>query len=100
MDDMIVDIVMKYFLGSGDQDPLLGVLNFYRLIATSDEKVHDGTELTTLHFVTHLMGMKLMYNFLNQCYIDIVKLIIDLILAKHNMLKDFTRQRRLFPVLV
>jgi hypothetical protein len=34
------------------------------------------------------MGMKSKYNFLNLCYNDIVKLIIDLILAKHNLLKD------------
>jgi hypothetical protein len=46
--------------------------------------VHDGTDLTLLQAMTHLMGMKSKYNFLNQCYNDIVKLIIDLILAKHN----------------
>jgi hypothetical protein len=44
--------------------------------------------LTVLQVVAHLMGMKSKYNFLNLCYNDIVKLIIDLILAKHNLLKD------------
>jgi hypothetical protein len=44
--------------------------------------------LTVLQVVTHLMGMKLKYNFSNQCYNDIVKLIIDLILVKNNMPKD------------
>jgi hypothetical protein len=34
------------------------------------------------------MVMKLKYNFLNQCYNNIIKLIIDLIPAKHNMPKD------------
>jgi hypothetical protein len=43
---------------------------------------------------TSLMGMKSKYNFLNQCYNNIVKLIIDLIPAKHSMSKDFTSQRR------
>jgi hypothetical protein len=45
---MIPDIGMEYDLGSGDQHPLLEVQNFYRLLTTSDEKVHDGTELTVL----------------------------------------------------
>jgi hypothetical protein len=48
MDDMIVDIGMEYDLGFGDQHPLPEVHNFYRLLAASDEKVHDGTELTVL----------------------------------------------------
>jgi hypothetical protein len=62
------------------------VQNFNRLLATSEEKVHIGTELTVLQAVMHLMGMK--YNFWYQCYNDIMKFIINLILAKHNMPKD------------
>jgi hypothetical protein len=48
MDDMIADIGMNYNLGSGDQHPPSEVQNFYRLLAISDEKVHNGTELTVL----------------------------------------------------
>jgi hypothetical protein len=48
MDDMIADIGMEYNLGSGDQHPSPEVQNFYRLLGASDEKVHDGTELTVL----------------------------------------------------
>jgi hypothetical protein len=50
--------------------------------------VHDGTEMTVLQAVTRLMRIKSKYNFSNQCYNDIVKFIINLIPAKHNMLKD------------
>jgi hypothetical protein len=88
MDDMIADIGMEYDLGSGDQHPPPEVQNFYRLLAASDEKVHDGTELTILQAMTHLMGMKSKYNFSNQCYNDVVKFTINLIRAKHNMPKD------------
>jgi hypothetical protein len=95
MDDMIADIGMEYDLGSGDQHPPSKVQNFYRLLATSDEKVHDGTELTVLQAVTHLMGMKSKYNFSNQCYNDIMKLIIDLIPAKHNMTKDLYQLKKI-----
>jgi hypothetical protein len=41
------------------------------------------------------MGIKLMYSLLNQCYNDIVKLIIDLILAKHNMPKDLYQSKKI-----
>jgi hypothetical protein len=48
MDDIIADIGMEYDLGSIDQHSSPEVQNFYRLLAASDEKVHDGTELTVL----------------------------------------------------
>jgi hypothetical protein len=70
------------------------VQNFYRLIVTSDEKVHDSTDLTILQAVMHLMGMKLKYNFANQCYNDIMKLIIDLIPVKQKMSKDLYQSKK------
>jgi hypothetical protein len=42
-----------------------------------------------------LMGMKSKYNFLNQCYNDIMKLIIDLIPAKHNMPKELHQSKKI-----
>jgi hypothetical protein len=57
--------------------------------------VHDGTELTILQAVMHLMGIKSKYNFLNQCYNDIGKLIIDLIRVKHNMPKDLYQSKKI-----
>jgi hypothetical protein len=35
------------------------------------------------------------YSISNQCYNDIVKLIIDLIPAKHNMLKDLYQSKKI-----
>jgi hypothetical protein len=95
MDDMIADIGMEYDIGSRDLHPLPKGQNFYRLLAASNEKVHDGTKLTILQAVTRLMGLKSKYNFSNQCYNDIVALIIDLILAKHNMLKDLYQSKKI-----
>jgi hypothetical protein len=57
--------------------------------------VHDGTELTVLQAITRLMGMKSKYNFSNQCYNDIMKLIIDLIPVKHNMPKDLHQSKKI-----
>jgi hypothetical protein len=41
------------------------------------------------------MAMKSKYNFSNQCYNDIVKLIIDVILMKHNMPKDLYQSKKI-----
>jgi hypothetical protein len=95
MDDMIADIGLEYDIGSGDQHPSPEVQNFYRLLVVSDEKVHNGTVLTGLQALMHLMVMKLKYNFSNQCYNDIVKLIIDLILTKHNISKDLYQSKKI-----
>jgi hypothetical protein len=48
MDDMIVDISREYDVGSRELHPPPEVQNFYKLHATSDEKVHDGTDVTVL----------------------------------------------------
>jgi hypothetical protein len=94
MNDMIADIGMEYDLGSGDQHPPPEVQNFYMLLATLDEKVHDDTDLTVLQVVTHI-AMKLKYNFSNQCYNNIMKLIIDLIPTKHNIPKDLYQAKKI-----
>jgi hypothetical protein len=41
------------------------------------------------------MVMKLKYNLSNQCYNDIVKLIIDLIPVKHNMSKVLYQSKKI-----
>jgi hypothetical protein len=92
---LIEDIGMEYDLGSRDQHPPLEVQNFYRPLAASDEKVHYCTNLTVLQAVTCLMAMKSIYTFSNQCCIDIMKLIIDLIPTKHNMLKDLYQSKNI-----
>jgi hypothetical protein len=86
MDNMVVDIGRGYDLESVDLSPK--VQNFYVLLVASEEKVNDGTDVTVLQAVTRLMVMESKYTFSNQCYNDIIKLIIDLIPVKHNMPKD------------
>jgi hypothetical protein len=46
MDDMIANIERGYDLESEDPPP--DVQNFYRLLAVSEENVHDGTDVTVL----------------------------------------------------
>jgi hypothetical protein len=78
MDEMIADIGRDYEVWSGEQGHPSKVQNFYRLLTAADEKVHDGTDVTVLQALTRLMTMKSKCSFSNQCYNDIVKLIIDL----------------------
>jgi hypothetical protein len=57
--------------------------------------VHDGTDVTMLQVVNHLMAFKSMYNFSNQCYNNMVKLIIDLIPVKHYIPKDLYQSKKI-----
>jgi hypothetical protein len=95
MDDMVADIRRGYDLES--EKPPLEVQNFYRLLAALEEKVYDGNDVTMLQVVTHLMTFKSKYNFSKVLH-NIMKLIIHLIPAKHNMQKTYTIQRKLCPV--
>jgi hypothetical protein len=95
VDEMVADIGREYEIGSGEQGEPPEVHNFYSLLAATDEKVHDGTEVTILQAVTHLMTMKSKYNFSNQCYNNMVKLIIDLIPTKHNMPKHLFQSKKI-----
>jgi hypothetical protein len=96
MDGMVADIGRGYELES--EDPLSEVQNFYRLLIASEEKVHDGTDVTMLQAVTHLIAFKSKYRFSKQCYNDIVKLIIYLISVKHNMSKELYQSKKISPV--
>jgi hypothetical protein len=61
--------------------------------------VHDGTDVTALQAMTCLMGFKSKYIFSNQCYNDIMKLIIDLIQVKNNMPKDLYQSKKIVSAL-
>jgi hypothetical protein len=95
MDEMLADIRREYEVGSGEQGQPLEVQNFYRFIVIADEKVHDSTDVTVLQAMTRLMAMKSKYNFSNQWYNNIVKLIIDLISTKHNIPKDLYQSKKI-----
>jgi hypothetical protein len=57
--------------------------------------VNDGTDVTMLRVVYHLIGFKSKYCFMKQCYNDIVKLIIDLIPVKQNIPKDLYQSKKI-----
>ncbi len=63
MDDMVADIGRGYDLEYEDPPP--DEHNFYSLLVTSEEKVHDGIDMTMLQAMTHLMEFKSKYSFSN-----------------------------------
>jgi hypothetical protein len=62
--------------------------------------VYNDINVTVLQAVTRLIVFKAKYNFSNQCYNDIVKLIIDIIPMKDNMLKDLYQSKKIVSGLV
>jgi hypothetical protein len=63
MDDMVADNGRGYDLEYKDLPR--EVQNFYMLLVTSKEKVHDGTDVTLLQVVIRLMALKSKYNISN-----------------------------------
>jgi hypothetical protein len=88
MDDMVDGIRNEYLELQNNQALPEDVREFYKLLEASEAKVHEGTDVIILQAVTCLMAMKSKYSFSNNCYNDIVKLIIDLIPSNHNMPND------------
>jgi hypothetical protein len=97
MDGVVADIGRGYNLESEDPPPEMQ--NFYMLISVSEENVHNDIDVTILQVVTHLIAFKSKYNISNQCYNDIMKLIIDLIPVKHNMPKELYQSKKIMSSL-
>jgi hypothetical protein len=57
MDDMVADIGRGYDL----EDPPLEVQNLYRLLDASEEKVHNGTDVTELQALILPHNINLMH---------------------------------------
>jgi hypothetical protein len=60
-----------------------------------DAKMHMGTKVTVLQVITRLMAMKTKYNFSNNCYNNIVKLIIDLLPPNHKMPENLYQSKKI-----
>jgi hypothetical protein len=56
--------------------------------------------VTVLQAVTHLMVMKSKYNFSNNCYNDIVKLIFYLLSLNHKMPENLCQSKKIVSSLI
>jgi hypothetical protein len=100
MDDMIAGIGMKYDLRSGYQHPPSEVPNFFKLLAASVEKVHDGNDLT----YCKLWHIWWCWNWSITSWISATTISWSWLLIPSQWSticrKTCTSQRRLLPVLV
>jgi hypothetical protein len=71
------------------------VQQFYKLLEATDAKVHEGTKVIVLQVITQLKVTKSKYNFLNNYYNDIVKLIIYLLPPNHKMLENLYQSKKI-----
>jgi hypothetical protein len=95
MDEMLNDLGRGFEVNSEGQPAPEEVNKFYRLLATSDEKLHEFTDMTVLQTVTRLMSMKSKYNFSNKCYNDFVKLLTEVLPPNHKMPKDMYQSKKM-----
>jgi hypothetical protein len=68
--------MMDDFIEQVENDAEL--LEYFGLLASSKESLHETTTLSQLASVTRLMAIKSKYNFSVSCYNDLVDLILDM----------------------
>jgi hypothetical protein len=84
MDEMLKAIQVEVT----EDPPIVEVEAFFKLLKTSEDSLHDHTEVTLLAFITRMMAIKSKYLFSNNYYNDLVKLISDILLKPHKVPKD------------
>jgi hypothetical protein len=83
-----------------EDPPTLEVHKFFELLKASEELLHEHTEVFVHIFMTRLMDIKSKFAFSNNCYIELLNLISDVLLENHKMPKDMYSPRRFSRVSV
>jgi hypothetical protein len=94
--DKMLDAIQPEFT---KDPPTMEVEAFFRLLKTSEESLHEHTEVTLLAFMTWPMAIKSKYFFSNNCYNDAIKLISDILAKTHKVTKDTYRSKKMFSAL-
>jgi hypothetical protein len=71
---------------------------FFSLLKTSEELLHEHTKVVVLAFVTWLMAIKFKF-FSKNCYNELLKLIGDVLLNPNKLPKDMYHSKKLVKVL-
>lgn len=93
---MLDEIRHVYPALENDQAPMEEGQEFNKLLEALDVKVHESTDVTVHQAVKHLMTMKSKHNFSNNCYNDIMKLIINLLCDRVVHHRNYSRQSSFF----
>jgi translation elongation factor EF-G len=95
MDEMLEAIQAEVI----EDPPIAEVEVFFKLLKASEELLHEHTEVTLLAFITRLMAIKLKYFFSNNCYTDLMKLIIDILPKPREVPKDMYQSKKMMLAL-
>jgi hypothetical protein len=82
-----------------EDPPIAEVEAFFKLLKSSEEPLHEHTEVTLLVFITRLMAIKSKYLFSNNCYNKLMKMISDILPKPHKVTKDMCQFKKLMSAL-
>jgi hypothetical protein len=82
-----------------EDTPTAEVEAFFNLLKASEDPLHEHIEVTLLAFITQMMAIKSKYFFFNNCYNDMMKLIIDILLKPHKVPKDMYQSKKIMSAL-
>jgi hypothetical protein len=78
-----------------EDPPTVEIEVFFKLLKALKESLYEHTEVTLLAFIIRLMAIKSKYFFSNNCYNDLMKLIIDILSKPHKVPKDLYQSKKL-----
>jgi hypothetical protein len=94
MDEML-NLICTEFEADFEDPPTPEVQKFFDLLKASEEAVHKHTTMYVLSFVTQLMVIKSKFEFSNNCYKELLKLINDVLPASHKLPRDMYQLKKL-----
>jgi hypothetical protein len=95
MDEMLEAIQAEVIV----DPPTAEVDMFFKLLKALEEPLHEHTEVTLLAFITQLVAINSKYFFSNNCYNDLLKLIIDTLPKPHKVPKDMYQSKKMISAL-
>jgi hypothetical protein len=86
--DEMLDAMRTEFGTNPGNPPTLEFQKFFDILRASEESLHEHTTVSVLAFVTRLMAIKSKFAFSNNCYMELLNMISDVLPMNHKMLKD------------
>jgi hypothetical protein len=82
-----------------EDPPATEVKAFFKLLKALQDPLHEPTKLTLFAFITRMMAIMSKYFFSNNFHNDLMKLISDILLKPHKVLKDMYQFMKMISAL-
>jgi hypothetical protein len=93
MDEML-NVIRSEIETNPKNPPTPEVQKFFDILRASEEPLYEHTTVSILAFVTRPMTIKSKFTFSNNCYKELLNLIIDVLLNNHKMPKDMYHSKK------